>query len=118
MSEAAAKLGIVPALALEGPVESIVPHEVRPHLIAVLSEALANAARHADAARVNVKVSVVHGDLSVSVQDDGKGLPPTVQESGLRNLRARAAELGGNLELRSAEGGGTRLVWQVPLTDG
>lgn len=118
VSEAAAKLGIVPALALEGPVESIVPHDVRPHLIAVLSEALANAARHADAARVNVKVSVVHGDLSVSVQDDGKGLPPTVQESGLRNLRARAAELGGTLELRSAEGGGTRLVWQVPLTDG
>ena len=118
VSEAAAKLGIVPALALEGPVESIVPHEVRPHLIAVLSEALANAARHADAARVNIKVSVAQGDLSLSVQDDGKGLPDSVQESGLRNLRARAAELGGSLELRPADGGGTRLLWQVPLADG
>ena len=117
VSEAAAKLGIVPALALEGPVESVVPHDVRPHLIAVLSEALANAARHADAARVNVKVSVAHGDLAVSVQDDGKGLPDTMQESGLRNLRARAVELGGSLEVRAAEGGGTRLHWQVPLGD-
>jgi len=115
VSEAAAKLGIVPALALEGPVESSVPHDVRPHLIAVLSEALSNAARHAAAARVNVKVSVKDGNVTVTVQDDGKGLPDTVQESGLRNLRARALELGGDLELRPAEGGGTRLVWRAPL---
>jgi signal transduction histidine kinase len=115
VSEAAAKLGIVPALALEGPVESSVPHDVRPHLIAVLSEALANAARHADAARVNVKVAVGQGEVAVTVQDDGKGLPDTVVESGLRNLRARAVELGGSLELRPAEGGGTRLMWRAPL---
>jgi signal transduction histidine kinase len=115
VSEAAAKLGIVPALALEGPVDSAVPLDVRPHLIAVLSEALANAARHAEAARVNVKIAVRDGEIAVSVQDDGKGLPDTVQESGLRNLRARAGELGGSMELRPAEGGGTRLVWRVPL---
>jgi len=115
VAEAAAKLGIVPALAMEGPVESAVPHDVRPHLIAVLSEALANAARHADAARVTVKVSVRHGEVLVSVQDDGKGLPDHFQESGLRNLRARAVELGGTLEVRSAEGGGTRLMWRAPL---
>ncbi len=115
VSEAAAKLGIVPALALEGPVDSAIPLDVRPHLIAVLSEALANAARHAEAARVNVKVAVRDGEIAVSVQDDGKGLPDTVQESGLRNLRARAGELGGGMELRAAEGGGTRLVWRVPL---
>jgi signal transduction histidine kinase len=115
VSEAAAKLGIVPALALEGPVDSAIPLDVRPHLIAVLSEALANAARHAEAARVNVKVVVRDDEIAVSVQDDGKGLPDTVQESGLRNLRARAGELGGSMELRPAEGGGTRLVWRVPL---
>jgi signal transduction histidine kinase len=115
VSEAAAKLGIVPALALEGPVDSAIPPEVRPHLIAVLSEALSNAARHADAARVTIKVAVESGDVVVSVQDDGKGLPDTVQESGLRNLRARAVELGGSLELRPAEGGGTRLMWRAPL---
>ena len=115
VAEAAAKLGIVPALALEGPVESAVPHDVRPHLVAVLSEALANAARHADAARVNVKVAVSQDEVAVTVQDDGKGLPDNVHESGLRNLRARAVELGGSLELRAAEGGGTRLVWRAPL---
>jgi len=60
---------------------------------------------------------VARGDLAVSVQDDGKGLPDTVQESGLRNLRARAVELGGTLDVRAAEGGGTRLHWQVPLHD-
>ena len=118
VAEAGAKLGIVPALAMEGPVDSAVPDAVRPHLVAVLSEALANAARHAAAARVNVHVTVRDGEVLVSVQDDGQGLPETVQESGLRNLRQRAREVGGSLELRAAEGGGTRLVWRAPLRTG
>jgi len=118
VTEAGAKLGIVPALAMEGPVDSAVPQEVRPHLVAVLSEALANAARHAGAARVNVHVAVRDGEVLVSVQDDGQGLPETVQESGLRNLRQRAREVGGSLELRPAEGGGTRLLWRAPLQTG
>jgi signal transduction histidine kinase len=118
VAEAAAKLGIVPALAMEGPIDSAVPDDVRAHLVAVLSEALANAARHAAAARVNVHVSVRDGEVQVSVQDDGRGLPDTIQESGLRNLRQRANEVGGSLELRPAEGGGTRLVWRAPLQHG
>ena len=116
VAEAGAKLGLVPALAMEGPVSSAVPDRVRPHLVAVLSEALANAARHADAARVNVRVAVRDGEVLVSVQDDGRGLPETVHESGLRNLRQRASEVGGSLELRPADGGGTRLIWRAPLT--
>ena len=115
VAEAAAKLGLVPALAMEGPVESAVPERVRPHLVAVLSEALANAARHADATRVDVRVTLRDGEVVVSVQDDGRGLPETVHESGLRNLRQRAVEVGGSLELRPADGGGTRLIWRAPI---
>jgi signal transduction histidine kinase len=115
VAEAGAKLGLVPALAMEGPVDSAVPDRVRPHLVAVLSEALANAARHASATRVDVKVAVKDGEVMVSVQDDGSGLPETVHESGLRNLRQRAVDVGGSLELRPAEGGGTRLIWRAPV---
>jgi signal transduction histidine kinase len=115
VAEAGAKLGLVPALAMEGPLDSAVPERVRPHLVAVLSEALANAARHAHAARVDVRVAALEGEVLVSVQDDGQGLPSTVHESGLRNLRQRAVEVGGSLELRPADGGGTRLIWRAPL---
>jgi signal transduction histidine kinase len=115
VAEAGAKLGLVPALAMEGPIDSAVPDRVRPHLVAVLSEALANAARHASATRVDVRVAVRDGEVLVSVQDDGQGLPETVHESGLRNLRQRAVDVGGSLELRPADGGGTRLIWRAPL---
>jgi signal transduction histidine kinase len=115
VAEAGAKLGLVPALAMEGPLDTTVPASVRPHLVAVLSEALANAARHADATRVDIKVAVRDGEVTVSVQDDGKGLPSTVHESGLRNLRQRAVDVGGSLELRPADGGGTRLIWRAPV---
>jgi signal transduction histidine kinase len=109
-------LGYVPALSVEGPVEHAVPEEVRSHLLAVLQEALSNAARHAQATRVDVRVAVAEGWVVATVRDDGTGIPATRRESGLTNLRRRAKECGGSFEVATAEGGGTLLTWRAPLT--
>ena len=47
--------------------------------------------------------------------DDGVGLPDDVSESGLRNARRRADDLGGSLEVARVGERGTVLTWRVPL---
>ena len=106
-------LGFEPRLQTAGPVESVVPDQVRPHLLAVLREALSNVARHAGATSVDVRLEA--GDTVVlTVVDDGKGIVLGDRESGLRNMRERAAGLGGSFDVRPGDGGGTTLVWEVP----
>lgn len=91
------------------------PAEVAEHLLAVLREALSNAARHAGATRVEVVLEV--GDtLHLTVRDDGRGMPVEVlRRSGLANLAARAAAVGGRLEVRSGPDGGAELLWTADL---
>jgi signal transduction histidine kinase len=92
-----------------------VPDQVRPHLVAVLVESLSNAARHAKARSVDVRVAVEAGQVVVEVSDDGRGFTPTGRESGLANLRRRADETGGSCDIRSVEGHGTVVRWSAPL---
>lgn len=98
----------------DGPVDSSVPEAVIPHLLAVVREALSNAARHAAASRVDVTLAV-GDDVVLTVEDDGVGLAGRTRESGLGNLRRRAEKLGGTLVLDSPSAGGTRVEWRVPL---
>jgi signal transduction histidine kinase len=103
---------------LEGPLDSLLPDSVRPHLLAVLMEALSNAARHADATRVDVRVAVEEtpaASVVVEVTDDGKGFTATGHESGLRNLRERAAAVRGTCAVTSQPGQGTTIRWSAPL---
>ncbi|UGY93367.1 histidine kinase [Streptomyces gobiensis] len=53
-----------------------VPHAVARHALTIASEAMDNAYRHADATRVAAGIGIVHGNLRMSVYDNGKGLPP------------------------------------------
>jgi signal transduction histidine kinase len=55
--------------------------------------------------------------VRVVVTDNGVGIPPGGRRSGLANMAERARRLGGDLELTTPEGGGTRLVWQAPVSD-
>ncbi|HEY0696489.1 MAG TPA: GAF domain-containing sensor histidine kinase, partial [Micromonospora sp.] len=115
VEQAAEPLGFRPTLDIVGPVDSAVPEDVRPHLLAVLREALSNAVRHARAGRVDVEVRAERGRLTVVVTDDGVGTDPAAARSGLVNLRERAEERGGSFELARAEPSGTTLRWSVPL---
>ncbi|MFF4351232.1 GAF domain-containing protein [Streptomyces sp. NPDC001530] len=111
----ATSFGFAPALRIEGLVDTDVPGDVADHALAVLGEALSNAARHAGARSVDVHLRCAGGELALTVTDDGCGVPDGVARSGLRNLEERAHALGGSLTLgERREGGGTRLVWRVP----
>ncbi|HEU4676538.1 MAG TPA: GAF domain-containing protein, partial [Motilibacteraceae bacterium] len=114
VEESGRSLASAPVLTLEGPLDGGVPERVRPHLVAVLREALTNVARHAKADTASVLVAV-GDDIRVVVEDDGCGMGVTVRRSGLRNLRERAESLGGVLEVTPADERGTRLEWRVPL---
>ncbi len=113
VERAEATLKFRPRLRFEGPVRTVLGDDLAPDLIAVLAEALSNASKHADATAVSVLVTV--GDRVVlTVTDNGRGLPPDVVESGLANIRERAAQRGGTCEIKARAGGGTSLVWAVP----
>jgi len=81
----------------------------------VVSEALANAAKHAHASRVTVDIEVVDGVLQVSVRDDGIGGADFTGGSGLVGLKDRVEALGGRIELQSELGVGTTLFAKLPL---
>ena len=82
---------------------------------AVLIEGLSNVARHASASRVQVTVAATDDELQVIIADNGVGIPATAKFSGLSNLKARAAALGGSCTVESPDEGGTTLLWTVPL---
>jgi signal transduction histidine kinase len=110
-------LGFAPSVRMEEQLDALVPAPIAEHMLAVLREALSNAARHAGATRVSVAVRA-GSDLTLIVRDDGKGMQGTGRRSGLRNLADRATELGGTLRAGPADGGGTELEWRVPLPGG
>jgi signal transduction histidine kinase len=79
----------------------------------VVSEALANAAKHSDARHVLVAVGRAGDDVAVEVTDDGKG-GADASGSGLTGLRRRVEALDGTLEVRSPSGGPTTIRAELP----
>ncbi|WP_405734498.1 GAF domain-containing protein [Streptomyces sp. NBC_01537] len=118
IEEAVPALGFTASLRMEGLVDTDVPGNVRDHVVAVLGEALANVGRHAQASSADVSLVVRAGELTLTVADNGVGISDGGRRSGLRNLAERAELLGGELTIDAPSGGGTRLVWRVPLSVG
>ncbi|MCX4673704.1 GAF domain-containing protein [Streptomyces sp. NBC_01381] len=115
LEEAVAVLGFTPALRMEGLIDVDVPATVADDAVAVLSEALANITRHAQASAADVSIVVRKGQLTLIVTDNGVGIDEGGHRSGLRNIAERAEGLGGTLAVGSGPDGGTRLEWRVPL---
>jgi signal transduction histidine kinase len=111
-------LGFTPLVRTTGPVDTAVGAELGEQLLAVLREALSNTARHAEASAAFVEVEVSGDLVLLSVTDNGKGIPAERQESGLRNVRRRAADHGGAVRFLREEPHGTRLEWSAKLTVG
>jgi signal transduction histidine kinase len=108
-------LGFKPSVRTVGPVDTMVGETIAEHVLAVLREALSNAARHAGATTTLVEIEVTINDIGLRVSDDGCGVPELRTESGLRNVRRRAEQLGGDVQLTQASPHGTVLEWRVPL---
>jgi signal transduction histidine kinase len=83
----------------------------------VVSEALTNAARHADTSVLHVDLSVKNAAIWLSIRDDGKGGADPGRGSGLLSITDRVEALGGGLQIMSPAGGGTSLLVEVPITD-
>jgi len=80
----------------------------------VVSEALANVAKHAPTATAQVAIRQPAGQMVVEITDDGPGGARPGAGSGLRGLADRVASVGGTLHIESAMGGGTRLRAEIP----
>ncbi|MFC5952391.1 GAF domain-containing sensor histidine kinase [Pseudonocardia lutea] len=117
VDEVVAGSALTPSIRTSGPVDTLVPDDLVPHLLAAVREGVSNAVRHSGGRTVAVTVEA-GSDLALQVVDDGTGLPDGVARSGLRDLADRAEELGGTLEVRRRPGGGTRLAWRVPIDRG
>ncbi|HEX3493650.1 MAG TPA: histidine kinase [Streptosporangiaceae bacterium] len=107
-------LGFAPTLRLDGALDLRVPPDLTGDLLMVLREALSNVARHARATTAEVSVEAGR-ELVAVVADNGVGLSKMRRWGGLAGVTRRAAELGGSVNLRPADGGGARLEWRVPL---
>lgn len=85
------------------------------HVFRIIQEALANAMKHANAQ--NIYISFDNGEsLRCAIVDDGIGFEaddPEIERYGLQNIRNRAREISGKLEIRSLIGGGTSIVLEM-----
>jgi signal transduction histidine kinase len=83
------------------------------HLLRIAQEAITNAVRHAAARHITITLAHEPDAVRLAVSDDGNGFVPgdifthSIGHFGLRGLRARAAKIGGDLDIRSAPGQGT-----------
>lgn len=84
----------------------------------VVSEALTNAGKHAQASVTEVHVGTHNGTLELTIRDDGVGGADPARGSGLVGLTDRVEALGGTLEVVSSEGAGTVLHAQLPVDAG
>ncbi|GAA4741179.1 GAF domain-containing sensor histidine kinase [Gordonia alkaliphila] len=114
VAELARHAPIVPSVAFVGPVDTLVPDILAPHIEAVLREGLSNALRHSGGDRIAVRI-VADDVLTVEISDNGTGIPTDAAYRGLDNLTRRADECDGNFTVESRPGGGTTLIWEVPL---
>jgi signal transduction histidine kinase len=83
-----------------------------------VSEALTNAAKHAQASEVYVDAEADGAYLRISIRDDGVGGADLVKGSGLIGLQDRVEALGGHMEIESPAGSGTSLMVKIPLEIG
>ena len=116
-SETAVGAGLSAELHVEGD-DSRLPVRATLGLYRIAQEAVANVLRHAGAARLELRLSVGDDQVTLSVADDGRGLPPGPPPPGrfgLIGVGERARLLGGALRVASAPGAGTRVEVELPL---
>ncbi len=84
----------------------------------VFREALINIVKHAHARRVHSTLALTDNGLQIAISDDGIGIDPAVSSDeghGLNNMKRRLREQGGDLEITSQPGAGTRVLMHVAL---
>ena len=103
-------------------IQDRLPSEVEMALYRIAQEALTNVVKHARATQVELAVAGGHSQASLTVRDNGKGLPSHERSRpgvgwGLKNMRERASLLGGSFSVSTAPGNGTALFVNIPLVN-
>ncbi len=109
------------ALVVEEGFPEELPGEADVQLLRIVQEALANARRHSRAGQVEVRLrKEASEEVLVEVKDDGRGFDRTSVRAGvgLSVMRERVDGLGGEIEVRSRPGEGTKVTVRVPLGGG
>ncbi|MEM8548252.1 MAG: ATP-binding protein [Pseudomonadota bacterium] len=83
-------------------------------VLRIVQEAVTNAVRHSGGDALDISVRQRHDGLELVVRDNGAGIPESVVERGLRNMRVRASELGAGLNISSSPGD-TAVTMRLPL---
>jgi len=116
VSEVSDGMVSTPRIIFSGPLDSLVHAALTDDLIAVLRECLTNSVRHAKARTVEVTVAIADGRVTLTVEDDGRGIPEGARLSGLANLTDRAHLRRGECTIAAGHSGGTRITWSVPAS--
>lgn len=97
-----------------------VPPDIGMNLLRIAQEATTNTLRHAQAQRLQIKLTFKVDAIMLSVQDDGQGFDLQSAHDlggfGLLGMQQRCDRLGGQLTLHSQPGRGTNILIQIPLT--
>jgi signal transduction histidine kinase len=107
-------------------IDGILASDLEINLYRLVQEALNNVIKHAQASQVIVATKREQGRMIVSIFDNGRGFDPDHQQAerstegrktnlGFAGMAERAKLLGGQIEIRSAQGTGTRVTLTVPL---
>lgn len=112
---AATALGFTPRVTLSGSLDLTAAVSVE--VLAVLTEALSNVAKHAQASGVDITIRVDDRGIDLEIADDGLGISRLDRSSGLANMRARAEQLGGTFTWRNNQPSGTIVEWHAPAED-
>jgi signal transduction histidine kinase/ligand-binding sensor domain-containing protein len=94
--------------------ERMVSAETRHNLLLVVKEALNNIARHAHASEARLRITSSENRIVITVEDNGRGfaaLPDNASSDGLRNMRQRMDEIGGEFQLETKPEAGTRVIF-------
>jgi two-component system sensor kinase FixL len=87
------------------------------HLYRIAQEASRNAIQHGKPKRIGITLSERNGLVTLTVEDDGVGVPEPVQKSdglGIRIMAHRAAMIGGSFAIEPAPTGGTIVTCSIP----
>ena len=98
----------------------ILPEPYRLAVYRAAQEGLTNIQRHADAQNAWIQINADGANLTLIVEDDGKGFEHQAQNNhgaGLLGLRERAEQLGGQIQIRERTGGGTQLSFMIPMPE-